>query len=490
MTTQRLKFNLDAAYVGHRPKYWALLAMGALALVGCQTNPPAAVTPTPKPTASPTTKTTEGTLERVKNRNKLICGVNGRLPGFSLVTDKGEWSGLDVDYCRAIAGAVLGDANAIELRSILPKDRFLVLQSGDVDIVLRNTPRTLTRDTQTNIAFGPTIFFDGQGLMQRIAPKPSPTPASTATPTASVSPSPTATPSPIPIPSPSSTDSKSSSNPTTSSNSETAASLSEVFKDIADKRICVETGNSATTLETAFANRANNANSTNSNESKNDNKSDNKTESKTDSKSDLKTSEPSSDSKTDAKSDSKSDPKSESKTEPKTDSGDKKLNLVILPDLDNVITAYNKGECDVVSGSKSQLAAWRSKLPKPSDHKILDVSFDQEPLSPIVVGNDDRWRNVVTWVIYATFYAEELGINQKNYTTFKDSKNSDISRFLGTTDSLGIELGLAPDWTTQILKAVGNYNDIYERNLAPLEIPRGLNRSWKQGGLIYAMPFR
>ena len=107
-----------------------------------------------------------------------------------------------------------------------------------------------------------------------------------------------------------------------------------------------------------------------------------------------------------------------------------------------------------------------------------------------MVGNDKRWRDVVTWVVYATFYAEELGIGMDNYTIFKDTKNPEVSRFLGTSDSLGIELGLTPDWTTQILKQVGNYSDIYSRNLTPLDIPRGLNRTWKRGGLLYSMPFR
>jgi general L-amino acid transport system substrate-binding protein len=163
---------------------------------------------------------------------------------------------------------------------------------------------------------------------------------------------------------------------------------------------------------------------------------------------------------------------------------------IVLADLDSVLNGYSKGDCEIISSEKSQLAAWRNKLPRPADHKILDLSFSKEPLSPALVGNDDRWRDVVTWVVYATIYAEELGINTDNYNAFKDSTNPEIAKFLGTSDSLGIELGLAPDWTTQILKQVGNYSDIYNRNLTPFDIPRGLNRTWKQGGLLYAMPFR
>jgi general L-amino acid transport system substrate-binding protein len=293
---------------------------------------------------------------------------------------------------------------------------------------MRNTSRTLTRDVTLNISFAPTTFFDGQGVMLRVGAKPtsiSPSPSASSPSSPSLS-----SPSPIPIASPSPTsspdkDSKSDKQtPRTieapKSNEESAIAL----KELADKKICVETGINATNLESTFK-EANIA-----------------------------------------------------------------IESIILPDLDGVLNAYAKGECDAISSEKSQLAAWRSKLPRPADHKILDLSLSREPLSPALVGNDDRWRDVVTWVVYATFYAEELGINMDNYQIFKDTKNPEVSRFLGTSDSLGIELGLAPDWTTQILKQVGNYSDIYNRNLAPLDIPRGLNRTWKKGGLLYSMPFR
>jgi general L-amino acid transport system substrate-binding protein len=386
-------------------------------------------------------KDPEGVLERVKARGKLICGVNGKLSGFSYVDDKGVWSGLDVDYCRAIAAAVLGDATAVEFKPLLAKDRFTAIQNGDVDILMRNTSRTLTRDVTSNISFAPTTFFDGQGVMLRIGAKPtssspSPSASSPSSPSASPTVSPSASPSPISSPtsspeSQSEKDSKSDKqtpkNSESSKNSE-ATNTSEEFaialKELENKKICVETGINATNLESTFK-EANIA-----------------------------------------------------------------IEPIILPDLDGVLSAYTKGECDGISSEKSQLASWRSKLPRPADHKILDLSLSREPLSPALVGNDDRWRDVVTWIIYATFYAEELGINMDNYQIFKETKNPEVSRFLGTSDSLGIELGLAPDWTTQILKQVGNYSDIYNRNLAPLDIPRGLNRTWKTGGLLYSMPFR
>lgn len=411
-------------------RQWCFFSSLTIALLsGCQPAPTPSTTVTPTATATPTATTTikdkapEGILERVKARGKLICGVNGKLSGFSYVDEKGVWSGLDVDYCQAIAAAVLGDAKAVEFKPLLAKDRFAAIQSGEIDVLMRNTTRTLTRDVATNISFAPTTFFDGQGVMLRIGAKPNASPTSSPIPATSVSPSPTASPSPTPSPT-STPSADKDSNKTDQQTPKTTEELAIALKELTDKKICVETGINATNLESTFK-EANIA-----------------------------------------------------------------IEAIILPDLDEVLNAYSKGDCEAISSEKSQLAAWRSKLPRPADHKILDLSLSREPLSPALVGNDDRWRDVVTWIIYATFYADELGINMNNYTIFKDTKNPEVARFLGTSDSLGIELGLAPDWTTQILKQVGNYSDIYNRNLAPLDIPRGLNRTWKQGGLLYSMPFR
>jgi len=410
-------------------RQWCFFSSLTIALIsGCQQQPTQTPTtsPTPTPTVTAPTKAkeTEGILEKVKDRGKLICGVNGKLPGFSYVDEKGVWSGLDVDYCKAIAAAVLGDAKAVEFKPLLAKDRFTAIQTGEVDVLMRNTTRTLTRDATTNISFAPTTFFDGQGIMLRISAKPNTTnssPSSSPTAIASPSASPNATSTPEIVPTPKDPKSDKQIDKQTSRTNE---ELTIALKELADKKICVETGVNATNIESAFK-EANVA-----------------------------------------------------------------IEPIVLPDLDGVLNAYAKGDCEAISSEKSQLAAWRSKLPRPADHKILDLSLSKEPLSPALVGNDDRWRDVVTWVIYATFYAEELGINMDNYTIFKDTKNLEVSKFLGTSDSLGIELGLAPDWTTQILKQVGNYSDIYGRNLTPLDIPRGLNRTWKQGGLLYSMPFR
>ncbi|PZO39668.1 MAG: amino acid ABC transporter substrate-binding protein [Pseudanabaena frigida] len=413
-------------------RQWCFFASLTIALLsGCQdkssSSPTAVPTVSTKPTVAALTKDPEGILERVKSRGKLICGVNGKLLGFSYVDEKGDWSGLDVDFCRAIAAAVLGDAKAVEFKPLLAKDRFTSIQNGEVDILMRNTTRTLTRDVTPNIAFAPTTFFDGQGIMIRIGgAKTAASPSSSPSPTTTASPSPTASPSATPSSASSPEPDKANKSDSKSDRQtpKTSEELAIALKELTGKKICVETGINTSNLESAF----------------------------------------------------------------------KEANIeifpVILPDLESVVSTYSKGDCEAISSEKSQLAAWRSKLPRPADHKILDLSLSKEPLSPALVGNDDRWRDVVTWVVYATFYAEELGINMENYTIFKDTKNPDVSKFLGTSDSLGIELGLAPDWTTQILKQVGSYSDIYSRNLVPLDIPRGLNRTWKQGGLLYSMPFR
>ncbi|MFN9859685.1 MAG: hypothetical protein ACK556_16610, partial [Pseudanabaena sp.] len=288
-------------------------------------------------------------------------------------------------YCRAIAAAVFGDAKAVDFRPLLAKDRFTSVQNGEVDILMRNTTRTLTRDVTPNISFAPTTFFDGQGIMIRIGAKPnvpnsSPSPSVTSNAAPTTSRSSSITPTHEMSSKSESKDSKSDNQ--VKSHEDNALSL----KELTGKKVCVETGLNATNLESSIK-------------------------------------------------------------EANID-----IESTILPDLDSVLNAYAKGDCDAISSEKSQLAAWRSKLPRPADHKILDISFSKEPLSPVIVANDKSWRDVVTWVVYATFYAEELGISMDNYNIFKDSKNPEVSRFLGTSDSLGIELGLAPDWTTQILK--------------------------------------
>ena len=312
----------------------------------------------------------ESVLDRVKNRGRLICGVHGGLPGFGFLSENGEWSGFDVDYGRAIAAAVLGDPNKVEFVPLKAPERFPALQTGEIDVLIRNTTWTLTRDTQVGADFVPPTFYDGQGFML---------------------------PKELGITS---------------------------LQELAGASIGVTAG-STTELNLADTMRALGVD----------------------------------------------------------------FNPVVFEEIDTLYNSYEQGRCDVVTSDKSQLVARRQSLKDPEAHIILDATISKEPLGPVTVHGDNKWNDVVSWVVYATFFAEEHGITQANVSTF-ESKNPEIQRFLGQTGDMGEKLGLSKAWAGQIIAAVGNYGEIFERNLTPLGLPRGVNKQWTQGGLLYAMPFR
>jgi len=336
---------------------------------GCQSPPPTAEITNTDP-ISPSTAGIGTVLHRVKQRGKVICGVNGRLAGFSYVNEAGQWSGLEIDFCRAIAAGVLGDAQAVIFRPTTAQDRFIALKKGEIDVLLRNTSWTLSRSADPEISFAPVIFFDSQSVMVAKRPKGG-------------------------FPS---------------------------LADLEQQPICTEAGDSAADLEQMLRSRQISA--------------------------DIRT----------------------------------------FADSASTLQAYSQGQCRAVSLVISELQSWRRLQPQPSNFRILPIAFGREPLSPAVSSRDPQWHNIITWIVFATIYAEEQGINQSNYRQFQTSTNKDIARFVGTTDALGISLGLSPDWTTQILQSVGNYGEIYDRNLA--EVPRGTNRLAQNGGLLLSMPFR
>ena len=309
-------------------------------------------------------------LDKVKNRKRVICGVGGGLPGFSFLSQDGNWSGFDVDYSRAIAAAVFGDANAVEFVPLTAPERFTALQSGEIDVLIRNTSWTLTRDTEVSLDFAPPTFYDGQGIMLR---------------------------KDLGIKS---------------------------IKELAGASICVTAG---TTTELNLADTMR--------------------------------------------------------------SLGLEFSPVVFEEIDTLYNSYELGRCDAVTGDKSQLSARRGALKEPEAHIILDVTLSKEPLAPATIHGDNKWNDVVTWVVYATFFAEEHGITQANVKTF-NTENPEIKRFLGETGGIGKSLGLPKDWARQVIVAVGNYAEIYERNLTPIGLPRGVNKLWTQGGLLYAMPFR
>jgi len=320
-------------------------------------------------------------LATVKGRGSLVCGVDGKLPGFSFVGPDGRYSGLDVEVCRAVAAAVLGDPAKVDFRDLNSSERFAALASGEVDLLSRNTTLTLSRDASggNGLSFAPTTFYDGQGVMAPVA------------------------------------------------------SGIKTLKDLAGKPICVESG---TTTELNLADRMREINAP--------------------------------------------------YTPLKFQTGDQ------------TYAAYLQGRCVAVTSDRSQLAAKRTAFPNPAAHTLLPEVLSKEPLTPATVNGDPGWADAVRWTIYALMQAEELGVTQANVASkvaeAKANPNlADLRRFLGIEGDFGKQLGLAPDFVVKAIQAVGNYGEVFERSVgqgSPLKLERGLNRQWKQGGLIYSPPFR
>jgi general L-amino acid transport system substrate-binding protein len=309
-------------------------------------------------------------LKKVKSRGRLICGVNSGLPGFSFLKPDGTWNGFDVDFCRAIAAAVAGDPGKVEFVPLTAAERFTALQTGEIDVLIRNTTWTLTRDTNVGADFAPTTFYDGQGFMVR------------------------------------------------------KSTGIRKLKDLAGASICVTSG---TTTEMNLADTMRSMGIS--------------------------------------------------------------FKPVVFDEIDTVYSSYEKGRCDAVTSDKSQLAARRTVFKDPGSHVILDATISKEPLGPLTVHGDNSWNDIVSWVVYATFFAEEHGITKKNVNAFQ-TKNPEIRRFMGNTGDMGAKLGLSNDWARRVIAAVGNYGECFERNLAPIGLPRGMNKLWNKGGLLYPMPFR
>ncbi|MDE2329880.1 MAG: transporter substrate-binding domain-containing protein, partial [Bradyrhizobium sp.] len=161
--------------------------------------------------------------------------------------------------------------------------------------------------------------------------------------------------------------------------------------------------------------------------------------------------------------------------------------------LDDVVKAYDTGQCDVLTSDASQLYALRLNLSKPDDHVILPDIISKEPLAPVVRERDDDWMLIVKWTLYAMINAEELGVTSKNIDEALKSKKPDVMRLVGTEGSYGEDLGLTKDWAARIIRHVGNYGEVYDRNVgsgSKLKIPRGLNQLWSAGGIQYAPPIR
>lgn len=314
------------------------------------------------------------TLEAIKEKGHLQCGVTTGLPGFSQPDQDGNWTGLDVDTCRAVAAAVLGDAKAVEFTPLTAKERFTALQSGEIDMLSRNTTWTLTRDASLGLNFAGVNYYDGQGFL--------------------------------------------------------------VSKDLGvgdatelnGATICIQAG-TTTELNLADYFRAKGI----------------------------------------------------------------EFKPLVYDTSEQTVQGFSAGRCDVLTSDRSQLAALRSKLPDPSGAVILPNTISKEPLGPVVRQGDDEWFNIVKWVLSAQINAEELGITSANVDDMMESDNPSVQRLLGTDGDMGEKLGLAPDFGYKIVKQVGNYGEMYDRNVGPdtpLGLDRGLNALWTEGGILYAPPLR
>ncbi|HEY2904128.1 MAG TPA: amino acid ABC transporter substrate-binding protein [Polyangia bacterium] len=316
------------------------------------------------------------TLDAIKARGVLNCGVSTGVAGFSAPDSQGRWSGLDVDTCRALAAAVLGDAQKVNFVPLNSQQRFASLQAGEVDLLARNTTWTLTRDTSLGFHFAAITYFDGQGFL---------------------------VPKKLKV---------------------TSA------KQLKNAEICVQSG---TTNEKNVADyfRAQNL----------------------------------------------------------------KVKTVVFEGFEAAFKAFFAGRCQAYTTDVSGLAGLRNKEAKsPDDYVILPEIISKEPLGPLVKRGDDDWFAIVKWVIFALIEAEEDGLGQGNIEAAKSSsKDPVVLRFVGTAEDTGKLLGLDKEWAFRAVKAVGNYGEIFERNVGPnsvLKLPRGLNNLWNKGGLHYAPPLR
>lgn len=318
------------------------------------------------------------TRSHVKAKGFLQCGVHTGLPGFAAPNDKGEWSGFDVDYCRAVASAIFGDPTKVKFTPLNAKERFTALQSGEVDVLIRNTTWTISRDTSLGLDFPGVNYYDGQGFIINAKKLP-----------------------------------------------EIKSAL-----QLSGASICVQAG---TTTEMNMADyfRANKI----------------------------------------------------------------EYNPVVFEKLEEANAAYDSGRCDAFTTDQSGLYSLRLTLAHPDEHVILPEIISKEPLGPAVRQGDSKWADVIRWTHFALLNSEEFGIHQANVEDMKSSDNPEIKRLLGSEADtrIGTDLGLERDWVVNIVKGVGNYGEVFERNLgsgSPLKIARGLNAQWNKGGIQYGMPIR
>ncbi|MGX0876305.1 general L-amino acid transport system substrate-binding protein [Roseovarius sp. MBR-154] len=316
------------------------------------------------------------TLDDVKARGKLNCGVTTGLVGFAAPDANGVWEGFDVAVCRAVAAAVLSDANAVEFVPTTGKTRFTALASGEIDMLARNTTWTFSRDTDLKFDFVGVNYYDGQGFM---VPK--------------------------------------------------ALGVSSA-KELDGATVCIQTG-TTTELNLADYFRKNN------------------------------------------------------------------MNYEPVPIETNAEgqQQYLAGACDTYTTDASGLASTRAAFENPTEHVILPEIISKEPLGPLVRHGDNEWGDIVRWTLNALITAEEFGVTSANVEELASgpTDSPEVNRLLGTEGNLGEMIGLDADWAKRALAAVGNYGEVFERNIGektPIGLARGLNAQWTDGGILYSPPFR
>ncbi len=311
------------------------------------------------------------TIAQVKARGTLRCGVSEGIPGFSMQDAKGRWSGLDADFCRAVAAAALGDANKVTFVALRASARFPALRSGQVDLLARNTTWTLMREAGLKIQFAGVLYYDAQGFM-------------------------------VPM----------------KSRIKTAAGLKGAT-------VCVEKGTTSVRHLEAYS----------------------------------------------------------------TERG-LGIKPLVIDSVIEVADVFFAGKCQAFSSDISQLAAARLRAPGgPKTMVILGEQISKEPLGPALRAGDEDWFTLVRWVLFSLIELEEAGITQENYA--KRNQDPTVKREIGISNDVSKMLGVEPGWGTRVIQSVGNYGEMYERNLgakSPLKIERGLNRLWTRGGLMYAPP--
>ncbi len=311
------------------------------------------------------------TLAGIRARGTVVCGVQNDNPPFSLPDSQGTWRGLDVDSCRALAAATLGDASKIAIRPVTGLTRFPSLQSGEIDVLFGSTTWTTTRESALGLVFAGANYFSGQGFLAH------------------------------------------------------ARLGVKTLKELDGASVCVPPGSTTELIMQDWA-RKNGVT----------------------------------------------------------------FRPVVIDDPNQIQSTFLSGRCDVFTRDLTGLSGFRARQQKPEDFTLMPEFISMEPLGPFIRKGDDGWLDIVRWTQLALVTAEQLGVTAANVAEQASSQNPDIRRLLGAEGDVGPSMGLDKLWATKAIAAVGNYGEMWERNVAPMGLPRGNNRLWDQGGLMYAPPLR